>query len=219
MDGWRYPFDLPEEGYVLHAGNVCHSSSLDLDGREPVLAIGSNGAPERLLAKFGSDTTIPVTPQCITDWAIVYSAHVSRYGAVPATMHPVKGASSQVFVTWLTDDQRARMDETEGLGRNYSHDMVSVGGIGHLAYVSIAGALGHRGGPIRLAEVAAIGGPPFRLYQTAMLEFVARLTGLAMTAVAFSQRLREDNGLRAEVNAMLAERSLKPSDRNPELRL
>lgn len=212
LAGWRYPFDLPDRGYCLAEGEVRPLRPGDLTDRAPVLAIGSNGAPVQLLRKFGSNATIPVTQDCTIGWAIVYSAHVTGYGAVPATMVPAKGAVSMVFVTWLTSNQQALMDQSEGLGARYRHQQVQAGRTTMLGYQSTAGALVLDDGPIRLAEVATSGGPKAKLIQSAVLRRVARQLGYGDDGIGFSQKLAQDAGLRADVNARLATMALPNSD-------
>ncbi len=100
--------------------------------RLPVIASGSNAAPERLAQKFTDafadghrDVVIPVVRAELHDFAPVYSAHIARYGSIPATLQYAAGLSSAVFVTWLTPAQLDRMHETEALGVNYGFARVS----------------------------------------------------------------------------------------------
>ena len=98
----------------------------------PIIASGSNAAPERLAQKFTSafadghrDVVIPVVRAELHDFAPVYSAHIAKYGSIPATLQYAAGLSSGVFVTWLTPAQLERMHETEALGVNYGFARVS----------------------------------------------------------------------------------------------
>jgi hypothetical protein len=106
--------------------------ALSAEPRLPVIASGSNASPERLAQKFtqafkgrGKDVVIPVVRAELHDFAPVYSAHISGYGSIPATLQHTVGAAeavrgaSTVFVTWLTPAQLERMHETEALGVNY----------------------------------------------------------------------------------------------------
>lgn len=124
--------------------------------RLPVIASGSNAAPERLAQKFTQtfaggprDVVIPVVRAELHDFAPVYSAHISGYGAIPATLQHTAGVSSFVFVTWLTPGQLNRMHDTEALGLNYG--FARIGGIRlafpdalldrAYAYISLRGSL------------------------------------------------------------------------------
>ena len=98
-------------------------------GRHPVLAVGSNRAPQQLARKFSgkSGTTLPVQSGRLWEHDVVYSAHLSAYGAIPATLRHVPATVVQVAVTWLTDEQLTRMHETELPNGNY--DYVQMKGI------------------------------------------------------------------------------------------
>src|SRR3546814_20831446 len=61
----------------------------------------------------GAASAIPVTRTWLGDHDVVYSAHVTRYGSLSATLHRAPGTRVQVYVTWLTEAQLPRMHETE----------------------------------------------------------------------------------------------------------
>ncbi len=133
-----------------------------MDERHPVIACGSNRAPDRLAQKYGSilpDAIIPVTRITLSDHAVCYAATVTRYGSVPATVTPWPGARVELMVTWLTDRQLAIMNETEDLGVVYALDpvpaeAVSCRGIPFLHYRAIPGLFrGSNGAPVALAAV------------------------------------------------------------------
>ena len=69
------------------------------------------------------------------------------FTTLPATLHRVAGAASEVFLTWLTPAQLACMHASEGVGR------IDAAG----AYVGRNGALVDGPGPVRLAAVPAQG--------------------------------------------------------------
>ena len=117
-----YPFDPPTESYLFSHGRAqAIVGALDLAGRLPVIAAGSNASPTRLAQKFGSagDTVIPVETATLPDHVAAYSAHVARYGSIPATMHPEPGAAAAIHLTWLDAEQCERMHESESIGLNY----------------------------------------------------------------------------------------------------
>ena len=84
---------------------------LRLAGPVPVIAAGSNAAPARLAANFRDRpaTTVPMTRAHLCNHAAIYAAHFALYGALPATLHRVAGAASEVFLTWLTPAHLACM--------------------------------------------------------------------------------------------------------------
>ncbi|SDS10046.1 hypothetical protein [Jiangella sp. DSM 45060] len=89
------------------AADVC------LDGRRPVLAVGSNAAASQLRQKLGPDLAVPVHAVRVSDLAVGHSAHVSRAGYIPYTPYEHRGRTLRAVVLWLDDAQLARMDETE----------------------------------------------------------------------------------------------------------
>lgn len=161
-----YPFTVPEHSYVLDAdGWQGLDGSFETEGRHAVIASGSNASPDRLGAKFKTlDAPIFVTQAVLKDFDAVYSAHITSYGSIPATLAHAPGVEADVFVTWLTDAQLERMHETEALGQNYNY--VRLNGINlrlgsgetldaaH-AYLSNWGCLNRGDKPIPLAELSA----------------------------------------------------------------
>jgi hypothetical protein len=133
-----YPYVPPHESYVL--GDPV------LDGRHRVLAYGANGSPEVLRRKLGPDVELAVQAQTLHGFELVYSAHISAYGAIPATIHAVPGAAIPVFVLLLDDHQLVRLAETE-----FNYSIQRLGG-DLIAFVSRHGTLGLTGEPIRLAD-------------------------------------------------------------------
>jgi hypothetical protein len=114
-----YPYEVPDASYVLFEGealDLTHYKVDDLDQRTAVLAYGSNAAPSQLKRKFAAtlkDEMVPVLKAFLPGFDVVFSARLSRYGAIPATLAPSKGTVLETFVTCLTDGQLAKMHETE----------------------------------------------------------------------------------------------------------
>lgn len=201
-----YPYATPLERFVFALSG--EPPTFAVAGRTPVLAFGSNAAPAQLRHKFkGHVGHIPISRAVLFDHVVVYSAHFSRYGALPATLHPHKGAVAFVAVTWLDPAQLARMHETEAIGVNYDYveftdlqlehdgdDLAASTRVG--AYVSRAGPLLHRKQPIRLAEVATSGCPWPALTQPAALRFAHKRVAPDLTLEVFLARLVEDEAFR-----------------------
>ncbi|HEX3568015.1 MAG TPA: hypothetical protein VHU17_21800 [Acidimicrobiales bacterium] len=131
MDPIDYPFGLPQESYLWKHGEVLPLESFgeaDRGGRIAVLAIGSNASPRQLNRKFlgepwmpeeGPECEIAVTKVTVVGVDVVYAAHLAGYGSIPATVVDSPGTKVSLFVTWLTDRQFERMNETERLGSHY----------------------------------------------------------------------------------------------------
>lgn len=140
--------------------------------RHTVLAYGSNCSARALLRKFARDDqeasrlVLPVLCGELADFDVVYSSHLSAYGALPATLHHAPGARTRASLTLLTDDQLVRMAETEFRyslqrleGLVFEHEHLPAGAV--IAFISRHGALGIGGGPVSLAAVRS-SGPPGR---------------------------------------------------------
>lgn len=144
---------------------------LSLENRTPVLSYGSNGSPMQLRRKFRHlpQTVIPVITTEVADLDVVYSAHFSRYGAIPATLASSPGTTLLTSTTWLTANQLAVMHNTEMGGphssrNNYIYGMLpttsapSVASLGRDAvgvYISRFGALGLFEAPVALAAISS----------------------------------------------------------------
>ena len=182
----NYPYGFPRHSFIYKDGAV---GAFDPDltkGRSPVLAFGSNQSPERLTQKFGhqADHLIPVQRARLHHFDVVYSAHISSYGAVPAMLQVSDGARVELAITWLDDRQLEIMHQSEISAANYFYaaldDVTLETDCETLhrtafAYVGTRGHLEHdEGGPVALAAVTC-DGRRYRAMDTAgALELVRR---------------------------------------------
>ncbi len=166
-----YPFTKFPDSYLLRGGQAVPLRALPTSparfaDRVPVIAHGSNRSPAQLVRKFGDAAEIPVSRAWLHDYDVVYSAHVTRYGSVAANLHHVPGMQVEVFVTWLSAPQLARMHETELGGEVYVYGRMAgieldleAGPAPRLQeafiYLSRRGCLAADRRPIGLAEVTA----------------------------------------------------------------
>jgi hypothetical protein len=168
-----YPFSPPDHGFLYEGGDWerldpgrFDDERLEGEGRVPVLAAGSNQSPAQLKRKYGhlADAgMIPARRGVLHEFDVVYAAHLTGYGSVPATFQRSPGTAVTVFVLWLDEPQLARMHETEG---NYTYDHLH--GIRitldsgapmeqAFAYSSKSGCLNHGGACVSLREIPATG--------------------------------------------------------------
>lgn len=91
-------------------------------GRIPVLAFGSNKAPAQLQRKFGAeDVLIPVEKVYLKDFDVVFSAHITSYGAIPAMLQHCPDVTVEIALTWLNEAQLEVMHKSELYAANYSY--------------------------------------------------------------------------------------------------
>lgn len=163
-----YPYVTPERSYLYRGGRAAGlPERLDLRGRTPLLSYGANAAPETLALKLAAlpGEPLPVVRSELRDFDVVYSAHVSPYGAVPATLLESPGTVAPVFVLHPTAEQRALLTATE-----LNYDLVRIGELE--AYRSKHGCLELDGSPVALAAVRSHGRTLPELDQPAVLERV-----------------------------------------------
>ena len=107
---------------------------------------------------------IPVMRGRLVDYDVVYAAHFSGYGAIPATLATSPGTTAEIAVTYLTPEQLALMHGTEISAANYVY-----GRLGRLTleldgfetidaafiYLTLHGAVALSGAPTALSAVKA----------------------------------------------------------------
>jgi hypothetical protein len=131
----------------------------------PVLAYGSNAAPEVLRRKLGAGPAgrVLARPVVLEDTDIVYSAHISHHGAVPGTPVPAPGTEVDAWLLCIPARAMEALDATEPNYRRELH------GDAHL-YVSRHGPLLLDGAPVALSAVPARGRALRALAEPELLE-------------------------------------------------
>lgn len=112
----RYPYAVPARAFAQlgHETLSPEDVEIDLGERATLLAYGSNGSPEVLGRKLAlSADPVLVEPAWLHDFDVVYSAHISPYGAVPATLQRSPGTRVRVAVLQLTPEQLRLVSATE----------------------------------------------------------------------------------------------------------
>ena len=116
MRALDYPFAIPRRSFVFIGGEARELAEVDVAApvRPPLLAYGSNAAPEMLRRKLGDDPAPALLLRAVLrDFDAVYSDHVSAYGAVPATLGASPGAELPVFVAYMSAAQRELIAASE----------------------------------------------------------------------------------------------------------
>jgi hypothetical protein len=140
-----YPYSIPSGSYVFDGEDAIPlddyfsergiSFSELISGRTPVLAAGSNASPYQLRTKrerFGLAGEIPVIKARLSGFDVVYSARITSYGSVPATLRPSPGTAVDLFVTFLNEEQLFPMDKSEDAhikNGNYRRELFTGGGL------------------------------------------------------------------------------------------
>ena len=210
--------EIEVDGRRVWAGTLLRQRGIadpaPLSRRTPVLAYGANAAPERLRRKFApvARAVFPVLQARLHDFDVVHAAHISSYGAVPATIEHSPGTVCEIAITCLDARELARMHETEFRRHTYLFGLLNnvrlepdllppmnsvssyVGGFGHIA---------PRGEPLALAAIRAEG-RRFRICsQTEALETVQAMLGVPGPLDAFIQQAIDDDAVRRARTAQL----------------
>lgn len=162
-----YPYDPPAGSFVQIGDRTLPvpPEEIDVEGRRALLAYGANASPEALTRKLAHlpPRPIPVLRVSLSGWDVVYSAHVTRYGSVPAAVVASSGTVASVHLVFPDDEQLAALAATEG--RNYRLEQpveftaeLEIGGEGPAeidAFISIHGPLLLDGSPVALAAIPA----------------------------------------------------------------
>jgi hypothetical protein len=163
-----YPYATPERSYLYRDGTAAElPEDFDLSGRTPLISYGANAAPEALALKLAPlpGVPLPVVRAQLVNFDVVYSAHVSPYGAVPATLLESPGTVAPVFVIHPDAEQRALLTASE-----LNYDLVEVGEMA--AFRSKHGPLSIDGSPVALAAVRSRGRTLPELDEPGVLERV-----------------------------------------------
>lgn len=217
LRAFLYPYQTPDHDFLFRGGEVTALSASDLAqltrGRTPVLAVGSNRAPVQLGRKFTHQNLsdeIPVTHGWLAHHDIVYSTHLTGYGAVPATLAPSPGTRVRVSVTWLTPRQLAHMHVTESVPAHYSYqqrhgrDLELDCGIGPEyvgLYQSVRGHVFAHGLVFALAAIPARQRRFTAFSQWEMLDYFAKRAGHSLTP-GFVLRVIDDAAFRRSVTEL-----------------
>lgn len=178
----EYPYATPGHSFLQLGRRTLElpAEGLDLSGRTALLAYGSNAAPAVLARKLAPlpELPLPLFAAELADFDIVYSAHISAYGSVPATLRRSPGTVANAFVAYPTEEQLRLFAATEP-----NYELTRLGGISCLletgaqvtelaAYTSRHGCLSIDGAEVALAEIPVRGRGLGEMTQPEVLERV-----------------------------------------------
>lgn len=227
-----YPWERPSRSFLLTGGDVMLLEELEPAERDrvlaafsgdggtrfPLLAFGSNAAPERLRVKLGHfdppDRDILVLAGDLHDFDVGASAHPTLYGSMPATLFPSPGTAVRAAILWVTPAQFVQFTWSEityRLGRlegiRFVADELGTQATSVLAYSSRFGTFCPEGDgtPAALAAIPAVRRTALALTQEQILDAAARrVLGPNASAETLVRRMFEDgDGLVREVGPQL----------------
>lgn len=175
-----YPWERPTGSYEWRDGTVRPFAELEEPEREqlierytgggsprlPLLAIGSNAAPEVLERKFGhfppgEERAVLALSGHLHEFDVGAAAQPTLYGSMPATPFESPGTAVAASVLWVTPGQFTQLTWSEltyHLGRLHTRFEIADAAIGFddvLVFVSRFGTFCVEGEPAALAAVPA----------------------------------------------------------------
>jgi hypothetical protein len=187
-----YPYATPERSYLYRGGAAEElPEDFDLSCRTALLSYGANAAPEALARKLAGlpEDALPAVRSELQDFDVVYSAHVSPYGAVPATLLESPGTVAPVFVLYPSAEQRGLLTASEP-----NYDLVELAGMS--AYRSKHGCLEIDNSPVALAAIRSRGRTLPELDEPAVLERVRAQVEPGLSLEDFVHACVERGGIR-----------------------
>jgi hypothetical protein len=195
-----YPWARPPGSYRLADGGVDLLADMGAaerervlsrftsgsSGRSPLLAIGSNAAPETLERKFAhfseeEDRAVLALTGRLHDFDVGPSAHLALYGSMPATLLPSPGTAVCATVLWVTPAQFTQLAWSElnyRFGKLRTRFEVDEGGAHFdevMVFVSRFGTFRVDKRPVALAAIEADGRTVEALTQERLLDDAAAL--------------------------------------------
>lgn len=185
-----------------------------------MLAVGSNQSPVQLARKFrgGEWGEIPTARVHLQDFDTVYSAHMTGYGSIAATLHTSPATSVALYVNWMTSEQLIAMHKTELTSENYVFgrlENVTLRAEEGPSLTSVFLYMGQRGAYAPAGEIIPLSEVPAteRRYQArSQLEILQQVREHLAKDLALEQFIAEgvtDADKRSSYNAMLSLTSQK----------
>jgi hypothetical protein len=215
-----YPWERPAHSYVLHDDIVELLDEIGPDRREavlrrfltdrtPLLAIGSNSAPDVLRRKFAhfadqDDRDALVITGWLHEFDVGASAQLAAYGALPATIFPSPGTAARTSILWLTEPQFTQLVWSElsyGIGTLHTRFAADEPGFDVeqvVVFVSRFGAFCVDDDPVALAAVPAQGRTARALTQHELLTNVAATLRPASTPEELVRAIHDNPGALVE---------------------
>ncbi len=213
-----YPYEAPWRPFAQLGRETLELDEIEIerDERVPMLAYGSNAAPEVLARKLAlSDQPVLVLPAWLDGFDVVYSAHISPYGAIPATLQRSPGTEVRVHLVYMTEAQVGLVSATEP-----NYESATIAGAScrpddddpvfdPAAYLSRHGCLLVEGAEVALAAVEARGRSLAQLTEAEAIEHVRLTTAPDTDTESFVLANVTDPALSQTRTAQLPRRPLR----------
>lgn len=191
-----YPWPRPATSYLLDDGTLreldgvqpdawAELATTDVAGRWPLLAFGSNSAPEVLSLKLAhlpaEQRRLLVVAGDLHDFDVGAAAATAIYGSMPGTIFPSPGTVVRASLLWASAEQFEALTFTEtsyAVGRLdgvrfEQHDPAAPGSAVVFAFASRWGTHHVGGAPAALAAVPARGRTAAPFTQAQLLDALA----------------------------------------------
>lgn len=156
-----YPYPAPLRSFLQVGERTLDlAEAPDLVGRRPLLTYGANASPPVLARKLAAlaQVPLPVLRAELTDFDVVYSAHIAADGAVPTTLQRSPGTRAPVYLAYPTAEQEQALTiaephyelaQLELEARTEEGEAISLAD----AFVSRHGCLALDGGEVAVAAI------------------------------------------------------------------
>jgi len=215
-----YPWERPPGSYLLSVAGIESLGAMSAterdrtverfsspdSGRSPLLAIGSNAAPEALERKFAhfpdeEDRTVLALTGRLHDFDVGVAPQPAVYGSMPATLFPSPGTAVCTTILWVTPTQFTQLTWSElsyRLGRLRTRFEMDDDGVGFdevLVFISRFGTFCVDDQPAALAAIPASDRTAAALTQEQLLDAAAALAiGPEATAETLVRAIFEELG-------------------------
>ena len=185
-----------------------------------ILSYGSNSAKSQLIDKFKGKVAGEIygVDATLEGYDVVFGAHVSRKGYVPATLESSSKTSVPCHILLLTDGQLRILNVSEGI-KYKTYELEKVKGVIKLKHPFEDKAIGEvktyflknnylssNGNPIALSVVQASGRIWPDKTEKELLSFLAKRENLSCDA--FVKKLKDDGSFREGIKESLGSLSL-----------
>ena len=219
-----YPYDVATESFALVGGERrALAGAPAVTAPVAIVASGSNAAPARLAEKLrgvGGDGVVHGVVGTLDGFCPVYSAHLTSYGAAPATLVAEAGCRARLVCLQVPRALLPTLHRSEALDTNYGFDALTgarfVGDDGRVieaphAYLSLHGPLARHPATRRLDAFTVRGSAHPAASEATVLESIRRALAPALDLDEFIVRCVEQRDFRRRCTERLRTSGGRPT--------